>query len=84
MPSAVAKTNKTEFMRYLNDYGVLVAPLRRRRREYSVSTNSMTHARNTFGMWVRTKYRAEFDAVYAGFWLRRTDLHGKVYAETAQ
>lgn len=82
MPQSPApKTNKTEFMRYLNDYGVLVPMLRVRRREYSAIPNSMTVKLNTFGMWVRTKYRSEFDVAYIRFWLRKPHLYGKVYEE---
>ncbi len=81
MPTGCATpTNKTEFMRYLNDYGVMVGPLRKRRREYSTCSNSMTTARDTFGMWLRTKYRAEFDSTYNAYWLNNPHLYGKVYA----
>lgn len=84
MPSgSVPTTNKTEFMRYLNDYGVMVPMLRVRRREYAAIPNSMTVRLDTFGMWIRTKYRPEFDAAYVRFWLKRPDLYGKVY-ETIQ
>ena len=80
MPSgAVPTTNKTEFMRYLNVYGVMVPALRKRLREYNNTPNSMTFKHDSFGMCIRTKHRLEFDAVYARFWLRRTDLYGKVY-----
>ncbi len=80
MPTGlVPRTNKTEFMRYLNAYAVLVTPLRKRAREYFTITNSMTTRRDTFGMWIRTKHRPEFDLAYAKFWLKRPDLYGKVY-----
>ena len=73
-------TNKTEFMRYLDDNPTAVKELDRRLKEYRVN-----FARGTkFGGWMRQKYLAHLSRLYHSWWLKRPELFGKVYQQQEQ
>jgi hypothetical protein len=81
MPTALraAKTDKTDFMRYVNAHPGEVPQLHKRLQEYLC-----VHARGGgFGMWVRNKYAPDFHEAYTRWWLQRPDLFGAIYEELA-
>jgi hypothetical protein len=74
------RTNKTEFMRYLDENPTAVKALAPRLKEYHVN-----FARGTkFGGWMRQKYLAHFARVYQAWWLKHPELFDKVYQQQNQ
>lgn len=71
-------TNKTEFMRWLNEHEKeisFLAPL--------VIEYRKLHTRgNNFGYWLRYHKLPSFDRAYASYWLRHPRFFGSVYAES--
>ena len=71
---AAPKTNKTEFMRYLDEHAKACPSLATELRLYRG-----THSK--FGFWLRLKHPASFVRAYDSWWLRRPRLHGTVYRD---
>lgn len=74
--AASTTTNKTEFMRYLNDHESEVASLAPHVRQY----RSLGTRGNNFGYWLRCNRRDIFLNCYAHYWLKHPELHTQVYA----
>lgn len=75
MPSVPA-TNKTEFQRYLNEYPSAVESLLKLSATYAANPRG----KHTFGFWLRTFHRRQFDIEYKRWWLKRPRLHGLIYS----
>lgn len=63
-------TNKTEFMRFLNDSAPLVKCLARTFKEYEAKPN---RTGNNFGFWLRMTRQPEFDRAYKSYWLKHPE-----------
>lgn len=72
-----AKTDKTDFMRYTDAHPSACSLLAKRLTEY----NKCVHRGGGFGLWVRNKYRPDFDAAYTRWWLKKPHLFGVIYDE---
>jgi hypothetical protein len=69
-------TNKTEFMRYLDENSNACPLLRTELKLYRG-----THSK--FGFWVRIKHPSAFARAYDGWWVHRPRLFGQIYAGPA-
>ena len=73
MANGYCITNKTEFMRYLDDHEDLIPELESRIKSY----RSLRVKRHHFGFWLRWKYLKEFNHAYNNWWLKRPELFDK-------
>lgn len=69
------KTTKTEFARYLNEYGADVAQLE----EYLLNYNATPARKRTFGFWLKSKHTQVFNDTYTNWWLKNESLWGAIY-----
>lgn len=72
-----ASTNKTEFLRYLNDNETEVPGLRKLANHY----RQHNRTRHTFGMWLHARHITQFQHAYHSWWLHHPKLWSTVYAE---
>lgn len=68
-------TNKTEFMRWLNDHEKDVASLMK----FQVEYRAIKPRGNNFGVWLRGQHLQTFTRTYQRFWLRHPELFGLTY-----
>lgn len=81
MPSGIVDsrlTNKTEFMRYLNDHEGAIASTASLLKEYRT-----LHTRgDNFGVYLRNKHPLKFASLYSRWWLKHPELFDSVYSTT--
>lgn len=78
MPKGIIEgvlTNKTEFMRYLNEHEKVVPLLKGPLREY----HSLHIRGNNFGYWLRYQRGSTFSRAYK-WWLKHPELFDQVYS----
>lgn len=75
MPSR--QTNKTEFLRYLDDHESEVPMLRKLAGAYREHNKT----RHTFGMWIHARHIGAFQRAYSRWWLKNPQLWGIIYEE---
>lgn len=73
-------TNKTEFMRYMNEHPQSCRILMIRAKEY----DGLFIRGNKFGDWLRQRHLIDFANAYRIWWLKRRELYGKVYEQQNQ
>lgn len=71
------KTNKTEFARYLNEYGADVDKASHLLPDYMSAPNKG----NSFGFWLKDKHNELFNDTYSNWWLKNESLWGVIYED---
>lgn len=69
------ETNKTEFMRWLNDHENDIRSLAELRMQY----RAIRPRGDNFGVWLRGKHGTVFCRTYEQWWLHRPRLFGAIY-----
>lgn len=69
------RTTKTEFARYLNEYGIEVDSVSK----YIADYHQALKNGKAFGMWLRVKQPEIFNAAYNKWWLKNEQLWGVIY-----
>ena len=83
MPKAAKATTKTDFQRYVNDHPTVVPWWSKFHEQYKATPHKQS-GDGLFGFWMRVKFPDKFDTAYRRLWLKRPDLHDKVYEDVVQ